>query len=286
MTIDVSPIAQKIKRSITWRILIGAVLLALAAYLMFDAHHRRSCAVRLQREIRRRNGQCEFGTPPLQRVQHLILDNGVIFPSYVQLSGPEFDRDWFKNTSNLWGLRVECLIVEESQLIGADVAKLLGDHPVNRLSAPGLINADDAAAAMGRADRTHYASLRDSDLSDVGLRSLPLERLRQLDIAGSTVTAGGMRELRRCESLVELTIDGRQLDRNTVRLFSAMPSLQSLSIVGSEVTDKHVRLLQHLQIPMRIRLDSRSVSAAAVDELHTVLRQRFQDGTSAIESGR
>jgi hypothetical protein len=115
------------------------------------------------------------------------------------------------------------------------------------LSAADVQHADEVAAALGTKRQLWLLHLGESDLSDAGFRRLPLENLRELDVAGSNVTPGALADLSRCRQLTGLTIDGHQFTAEFAEQLRRLPYLK-LTLRGSSVTDEHVRA--HHRLPL------------------------------------
>jgi len=241
-----------------------AVVLLIAAVSMFVSAH-----------LRARHGLCEFGTPPLEQVRNWLLNNGNSTWTYVFLSGPEFTHEWLERSNHLRSLRIESLNLQETSLSGMDIENLLDAHPVHCFVASGSTGMDQAASALGRGNRARMIRLSDTDLTDAGLCQLPLEKIEELDIVGTAVTPLGIDALRRCSSLLELSLDGSQIDDRSVQAISAIHSLEVLEI-DRKVTDRTVKALEELQMEKgRLRLDNTQISDEQVATLHAVLRQKF-----------
>jgi hypothetical protein len=97
-------------------------------------------------------------------------------------------------------------------------------------------------------------------------RKLPLERVVDLDIAGTHVTEEGLKELARCEELIGLLLDGHQFNANVVTILNALPNLTGLELVGSDVTGHHIGLLHLMPRVDRVTIEGTSATQEAIEE--------------------
>lgn len=183
---------------------------------------------------------------------------------------PDVDGQWLRNLDDFAGLRITDLLIGGTPLPGADVARLIERHPVENFNAWELKGADDAARALGDCKTVTKVCLQNSDLTDAGLRRLPLEQLTSLEISRAPVTAAGLQDLKRCKQLRSLWIDVDQADGAIAALLRGQGSLGALSLDGPEITDEHLQGLDKLQLEVLLLMGD-SVSEEAVNKLRTKL---------------
>ena len=121
-------------------------------------------------------------------------------------------------------------MVGGTPLLGADIASIIEKNPIRSFEAWELKGADHAVRALKNSSTLRNVSLERSDLTDEGLRLIPLEQLTQLRIEHSKITPVGLRELRRCRQLKLLGVDGTQAPSAIAELLAIEPKLAGLSL--------------------------------------------------------
>lgn len=189
------------------------------------------------------------------------------WPTDVLLRGEYFTSAWLARNDYLSCLQIDRLILDSGcPATGDDVKAIIERHPLKSLQAWSIRNADSVARGDWQAGDVEKVDLVRSDLTDDGLRDLPLERIVSLKVFGTRVTAQGLQDLSRCSRLVELTLDGRQFDASVVTVLNSLPTFSGLYLAGPEVTDDHVRLLYSLPRVDGVMIEGTSATREAIAE--------------------
>lgn len=196
---------------------------------------------------------------------------GPSFPNWTSVcfDNREVDGAWLRSHDNLRDIDLDALLIHDSSFTGDDVAALAVEHPLEQFSAWSVPNMDSVAAALGGVSTLRVLDVCDSDLTDDGFRQLPLEQLNAIDIHGTQVTAAGLLELRRCQELRSLTLDGRQFDADVLEVLENLPHVNGLLMSGRSVTDEDLSLLHGTRLKF-VRLHNTAVTTTGIDELKAV----------------
>ena len=170
--------------------------------------------------------------------------------------------------------------MDDSPLDANDVVRLIDQHPLRDFSAHSLQDADSVAIALARKSLLTKLELERSDLTDDGLRLLPLEQLETLHVNGTHVTPAGLNELRRCCNLETLIIDGTQFDETVVAALTELPALQDVDLIGEDINDENIHLIAALQHLQSLYLDETSVTDSKIEDL-----RQSMPGTVIVDSG-
>ncbi|MBL8848577.1 MAG: hypothetical protein JNG89_02795 [Planctomycetaceae bacterium] len=171
---------------------------------------------------------------------------------------------------DLHGLDIRCLYVTNGALTGDEVARLVPAHPIELLRLTKVTGTDAVAHALRESTTLRLTSFDDSDLSDTGLRELPLERIETLFVNGTEVSTTGLQELRRAERLWCLLLDGGQFNAESVEIVKRLPKLRILGLNGAAVTDEHLQLIHGLNLE-KIHLENTTVTPAGIASLKQAL---------------
>lgn len=207
--------------------------------------------------------------PSILQLTHQLLRGDFEVPdeTSVRLRDPALREGWLRDHGNLSELQITAVDLRGTREFDADDAGLFRENPVERVHVALGRNVDRVAAALTGLETLNTFDARGSDLTDEGLGLLPLERLRDLQVENSTITAAGLLQLRRCAQLEQLSLDGDQLTAELVAVLKGLPELTGLRLVGRKVTDEHIKLLSGLEIE-RFAMERTSVtfSAQEVDD--------------------
>lgn len=198
---------------------------------------------RLVAEIEQAGGKVELGSTTWTLFWDRVNGWGGKNPTRVRLARGT-TQEWLTSWDDLSDLSIEMLKIDEPAKLGPELARLVGRHPLETLYAPGVKGADEIAAVLSVSRSLTELNLRDSDLTDEGLRRLPLEQLRMLNIAGTRVTLDGLRELRQLPAVVQIVLDGRQVNAETVALLEQNPNSYRLWLYGPDVNDETLQMLK------------------------------------------
>lgn len=277
-------VAKPTRRWSRLRLLL-IVAVCLTVLLCAESYRRQRRIEWLAEEIKAVGGEVELPEPLLKQLWQggwSNLDREV----QVDLGGsklddnswtrqpPDIDRNWLLEHDDLAGLQIADLIVNETPLPGANIACIIQKNPIRRFEGSEFKGADDAVRALKNSSTLTHVCLEGSDLTDEGLRSIPLEQLVLLRIEHTKVTPVGLRELRRCRRLKLLGADGTQAADAISELLTIEPKLADLSLwlEGPLVTDAYLVRLHELPLT-GLWLVETSVSDGAVAELKKKLPQ-------------
>ena len=180
----------------------------------------------------------------------------------VTLSDASLDSAWLHERDDLTDLQIAYLHLGRSTVSTDDALRLIARHPLQTYSARGQQEADSIVAALAGKSRLTAVELAESDLTDAGLRRLPLEQLEALFVDGTLVTTSGLSEVRRCRVLTQVSIDAHQFDQTVVNILAELPALERVSLLGPGISDENVMLIAGLKKLPYLHLVATSVSAA------------------------
>lgn len=186
----------------------------------------------------------------------------------VFLKDPALRDGWMLAHGNLADLKVKGVYLRGTRKFDAEDFGLMTDNPVELVDAVLARNVDRIAESLSQSQTLRSFRVPGSDLSDGGLSLLPLERLEVLEVQNSTVTARGLQELRRCEHLESLAIDGTQLDAELAATLKSLPALSWLTLVGRKVTDEELKIVSGMRVE-QLYLDRTSVTSEGVEQFRT-----------------
>lgn len=186
------------------------------------------------------------------------------------LTGDTIDGEWLKQRDDLTAVHVETLSIYKSRLTGPDVARLVRKHPIHTLVAHNVTEADAIADALSTGRPLSVLRLCGSDLTDVGFRRLPLERLTGVGVPGSAVTSTALLDFRRCTRLQHAELDGRQFDDAVADLLFKELKITTIALIGPEVTDEHLARL-HGRPVGRVTLIDTATTQAGIATLRAAL---------------
>lgn len=189
----------------------------------------------------------------------------------VRLDGRMFDNRWLRDHDFLRALPISTLALNNVSFSGSELAQLVGAHPLRELYAADVeMSAEVFDGILGQR-RLKLLHLRGASLRDEQFVRLPLEQMEQLYVELTDVTPSGLRDLSRCNRLVSLGLDGRQLDEVTATSVASMPRLGFLNIVGRDVADEHALRLHAMPNLRRLILVDTSVSKEAFQALQLAI---------------
>jgi hypothetical protein len=158
----------------------------------------------------------------------------------VCLTGPTFDDQWLREHDDLAALEIDALMLNHCSMTVDGLRGVISRHPIQYFAAYNVAGCDSIAELLTTKESLWCASFSNTDLSDAGLRSLPLETLVVVPVNGTNVTSAGLSELRRCRQLNSVSLDGRQFDQTVADLLRTEDQYFVLWLVGNGVTDAHL----------------------------------------------
>lgn len=183
----------------------------------------------------------------------------------VGLESREINDTWLRSREFLEGLAIDELrISADARLSEATVAQLIRIHPLRKLFLYGVALGPEVVAAIK--DRTELTVILcdDARVDDGTFRQLPFERLREIHIAGTSVTPDGLLQIERCDHLEALSIHGSQLDESTSVLLPRLPGLATMFLRGRAVSDDAICRLGHMKALRWLQLEGTSVTPEGI----------------------
>lgn len=242
----------------------------------FGGHHYLSYARqrRLASDIESGSGSIVFSTSRWTRWLGEIPDHAAggdgrdgARGATVRLVGPTFDNDWVRERAYMRETPITSLTLSNCAISGGDLAHFVTAHPLRELRLAEVAMPTDVIDGISQQRKLRVLYVRGAGLTDDQFVLLPLEQYEKLSVELTRVTPAGLRQLRRCDRLSCLGIDGRQLDDETAAMLASMQSLFRLDLVGREVTDEQTaRLLEMPQLGW-LTLINTSVTPAGVRAL-------------------
>ena len=118
---------------------------------------------------------------------------------------------------------------------------------------------DQSLANLDRYKKLLFVRLAGNPkITDAGLKHIAkLTGLRQLDLAGSSVTGFGLAQLTGLKNLTDLGLQDTAITDDALEHVGAMPGLESLDLWGCKITDAGFRHLRGKNLHVRIAENSR-----------------------------
>lgn len=205
-----------------WPIAMTLLVIS-AAIVLVRSYDRKLRVERAVKQVEAKHGYVNLGDSVWRRLLSSVRGQRVQ-ETEVSLYSNIDDR-WLETHGNLSDLNIECLYIDSTEVSGHQIATLVQHHPIAECMVESAHDADLIASALSNRRRVRSLWLQKSDLTDSGLRQLPLEQLKKLDIGWTYVTAAGLSELQRCRCLEELTVDKRQRGPALNELQKTFPGL-------------------------------------------------------------
>jgi hypothetical protein len=102
-------------------------------------------------------------------------------------------------------------------------------------------------------------------ITDLGLSKLAsLKKLRYLDVSGSSITANGVKTLRRSATAAPQSLEREGIDDSVAASLAALPNLTSLDLSNTPIGDETLRRLAKLPNLRRLYVSETNVTADAV----------------------
>jgi len=267
---------------------IGAVIVAAGVLLAAETHRRQARLNRLIEEITASDGFVMVETPHWLRYVSSWRRHMWMPKTQVCLSGPTFDDHWLREHDDLAALEIDDLMLDHCSMTADGLRGVISRHPIQYFAAYSIADCDSIAALLSDKRSLSCARFSKTDLSDAGLRSLPLETLVVVPVDGTRVTPGGLGELRRCRQLNSVSLDGSQFDDSVAELLASADRYFVLCLVGRDVTDGHLKRV-HAMNNGHVWLTDTSVTAQGVAALKAArpdCRVRIDSTTPTIQSNQ
>ena len=175
------------------------------------------------------------------------------------------DDQWLSDRSSLRDCPLDQLFLNGERLSEDSVTAVLQLHPLEFFQGINVRITEDAAASLSMNTRFRQLLLEKSHLSDSAFQRLPLERLEQLGIAGTEVTPAGLADLRRCQNLRLLILDGAQFNNEVAQVLQVNGRPVTLLLRGPTVTDEYLGWLKPV-MNVSVGLNRTSVTAQGIAE--------------------
>lgn len=202
--------------------------------------------------------------PLIDRIGRLLSGQPARGRDEALLLGPKFDDAWLAEHHDLRSLNLQEILLLDTCLSREAVLRLWGRHPLGSLIAPGIAFTDEDAAQFGADNDLDNLNLMQSEITDAGFALLRTQRLTALNIAGTRVTSGALQQQLSGTKLQFIALDGRQFTPELAAHLAKMPSITKITLIGPEVADAHLKLLETLPRPISIVIDQTSASEAAI----------------------
>jgi hypothetical protein len=256
--------------SARWRIWIAAAV-AVPVLLSLSAIWRSGARDRLIAELEAKGGgYLESHAQPVHIRAIAPILGMQDKPQYsVTLSGEQFDDAWLATTDDLAALHPNCLQLLNTRLSRESMHRLLEKHQLERLIAYDVPLTDSEMELLQDDVDLMDVHLRNTQVTDAGLRLIPMANLYALDVSGSPITGPVIQECLAGTELLSITLDGRQFTPELVKFLGTFPRLQQIGLVGTEITDEHLQLLSTMPALTGLALDETSVSPEAITAIRT-----------------
>jgi len=250
-----------------------AIMVGVSALLIWRGYARHVRAQDLAHEIQLKGGQVYADTTLMELVQRWWAGYPVNWKAgrMVTLFDVRMDSAWLREHDDLADLQIAYLYFGRSTVTTEDAVRIIDRNPLQTYSARGQQDADAIAAALTDKSGLTIVELPDSDLTDDGLKRLPLEQLEGLFVERTRVTPTGLAGLRRCKRLTEISIDGHQIDESVVATLVALPTLERVSLYGPSITDDNIQLIAPLQKLPYLHLRRTTVTTTATETLDAAM---------------
>ena len=185
----------------------------------------------------------------------------------VFFGGPKFDDAWLAEQNDLRAVPIGELVSCNTQLSREAALRLLDSNRLFSFIVPGIPLTDADCQLIGEQEQLTHLSLMQSEITDAGLAVLNPKRLRTLNVAGTCVTSAGLQKELAGSQLQYLLVDGQQFTPELAAQLAQMKSLNMLSLIGPDVTDAHIKLLESVPNATYIGIDQTSATEAAIKVL-------------------
>lgn len=187
----------------------------------------------------------------------------------VHLVGAEIDDAWLAAHNDLADLRPNCLGLGDTRLSTRSIHRLLQKYQLERFLARGAPVTDAEAVLLGDDVDLMELTLRKTQVTDAGLRQIPMAKVYRLDVSGSPITASAIEECLAAKGLRWIVLDGGQFTPELATFLGTIPWLQQIELVGPEVTDEHLKLLPSMSALAGLWLEETSVTPEAIAAIRT-----------------
>jgi hypothetical protein len=182
----------------------------------------------------------------------------------VHLVGADVDDAWLAAHNDLADLHPNCLGLGDTRLSTQSIHRLLQKYQLERFLARGVPVTDGEAVLLGDDVDLMELTLRKTQVTDAGLRLIPMAKVYRLDVSGSPITASAIEECLSGKGLRWIVLDGGQFTPELATFLGTIPWLQQIELVGPEVTDEHLKLLPSMSALAGLWLEETSVTHEAI----------------------
>jgi hypothetical protein len=252
-----------------WWLLVAliAVLTAGAAGWM---HQRAAERTRALAAIVAAGGRWHKPTGPsyFERVLASMFGASVDDRRYdVWITGAEVDDAWLSRNGDLRSIPIDQLSVTKTRLSRDAALRLLEQNRLICFNVPSIALTDVDAQLIGEQDRLTHLCLMQSEITDTGFAALQPQRLIAINVAGTRVTPAALCSGLTGARLQSVGVDGRQFTSELAAQLSGMKSVNMIHLMGPEIADAHVKLLEAMPNLAWIGIDQTSASDAAIAAL-------------------
>lgn len=248
---------------------IAAATVAIAAVLAWRLYAEQQRRDSLIRAVQHAGGSTSFLVPQTTNDRLLMLLARLEISGTRQyrdrcellLNSQEFDDEWMRRHDQLRGLPVNGVIATQSKLSPEGVCRLVAEHQVQILTAPGIPLTDKHFERLAKQPNLRFLNLNNTEISDAAIALLDPGQLGSLYVGETQVTAAGLESLRNSRRLRALGLDGRQFSSVPDDLLDSLPSLRNLVLIGPDVTDDQLTRVARMPMIRLLYLERTSVTA-------------------------
>jgi len=186
----------------------------------------------------------------------------------VWLNGTEVNDAWLEANHDLRSVPIEQLSITDTQLSRDAVMRLLNQNRLMCFNVSSIPLTDADAKLIGDEDGLTHLNLMQTGITDAGFAALQPQRLIAINVAGTRVTPAALRSGLTGSRHQYIGVDGRQFTPELAAQLAQMKTVNMISLVGPDVTDAHVKLLEAMPNLVSIGIDQTSASDAAVAALN------------------
>jgi len=208
------------------------------------------------------------GRPWIYRLVATVVSGGNDPDQFdVLLKGPAFDDAWLERHHDLRSMPLLELYLLNTNLSRDAVLRLFNQNRLSSFSVSGIPLTDADATLFGRQERLTRVNLVQSEITDAGFAALRPQRLLSINVAGTHVTPAALLSGLTGPKLHYVGVDGRQFTPELATHLAQMRSVNQIALLGPEITDAHMKLLESMPNLYSIFIDQTSATDEAVAAL-------------------
>jgi hypothetical protein len=205
--------------------------------------------------------QMQGRRPWIYRMLGTIVSGGEVD---VLLKGPTFNDAWLESHHGLRSMPLSELYLVNTDLSRDSVLRLFNRNRLSSFSVSGIPLTDADATLIGQQERLTRVNLVQSEITDAGFAALRPKRLLSINVAGTRVTPAALQSGLTGPPFHYVGVDGRQFTPELAAHLAQIKSVNQIILLGPEITDAHVKLLESMPNLGWIGLDQTSATGEAV----------------------